>query len=93
MEDAKDPSGFEVFHWKGQKRYKCPREWEDGSRCSYDTYDLQQMAQHLRDPHNREGKIPKRPQKVIHESPILNSSGKPFLAEVSPDLRSVKFKE
>ncbi len=38
---------IETFLWKGQTRYKCPRIWEGGIKCDYDTYDLDLLRKHM----------------------------------------------
>lgn len=89
--------GLEVTLWKGQKRYHCPKKWESGAACEYDTHDLTLMAEHMRGPHTRDGKPPQATPKFV--SPILDASGKQIIREVpsqdetvSPEFEQYRFK-
>ncbi len=93
-------NGLEVIFWKGQKRYRCPRKWESGAECEYDTHDLTMMAEHMRGPHTRDGKPAQSLPKFI--SPILDASGNQIIREVksvepdtpvSPEFEHHRFKQ
>lgn len=82
---------FETFTWKGQKRYRCARKWESGAQCEYDTYDLNELRNHLMEPHNRAGKIPVAPAPRL--SPIVDEKGGPiFSEEVPEEFQDVRFR-
>ena len=70
-----DTPEFEPFIWAGQKRYRCNQLWESGGKCDFDTYDLELMQAHIREPHTRSGKHnpTSAPARV---SPILDAEGK-----------------
>lgn len=87
-----DGESLEVFYWRGQKRYRCPRAWESGARCEYDTYDLTEMRQHLRSPHTRSGAFPKE-TKVQRTSPIVDEHGENFVVESDLSEAPFHFKE
>ena len=70
---------FEEFFFMGQRRYKCNQFWESGAACEYDTYDLQGIIAHIREPHNRSGSA--APRKVVRRSPILDAKGEAFAVE------------
>jgi hypothetical protein len=46
MPDQTQPQ-IEMFMWKGQKRYRCPLNWESGAKCMYDTYSIEELHQHM----------------------------------------------
>ena len=85
-------TGFEVFLWNGQRRYRCPLSWESGEPCAYDSYDLEVMRQHVRESHNRSGKAVKRraPSPVIYDA-----DGRPVTLGARPDrgFEDVRFKD
>lgn len=83
MPDQIDPkTGWETFVFMGQRRYRCPCCWESGARCKYDTYDVEQMHEHIRQPHTRTGNP--APPRRVQVSPILDADGKPIVKEFQP---------
>lgn len=80
MADDKSPQDtglpFEVFHWKGQTRYKCPLSWDSGAPCAFDTFELNEMYKHLQEPHNRTGMTPRKVTKL--PSSLLDADGNPI---------------
>jgi len=72
--------GYEIFYWKGQKRYRCPLRWESGARCEYDTYNLEYMREHVAGPHTYSGKAPAVRRSV---SPVLDSEGRQIVKETA----------
>ena len=82
-------SEFETFHWKGQKRYRCPRAWENGAPCAFDHYDLEVVRQHAATPHNASGKAPATRRFI---SPIVDSRGETIVHEEPGLFKDVKFK-
>jgi hypothetical protein len=92
--DIDPESGLPCFRWKNQLRYRCPRTWESGAACEYDTYDLAEMRKHIAAPHTQSGKAPKRndPQ----PAPVLyDGEGKPLRPStaVPPEFRGLRFKD
>lgn len=94
MSDEPQPGGLEFFLWKGQKRWKCPLKWEGGAACSFDSYDLGAMRDHMTIPHTQDGK----PSERTEVSPLFDHEGKQIVKTVfkdrpvPPDERKVKFK-
>jgi hypothetical protein len=87
--------GFEIFHWRGQKRYRCNQTWESGTPCEFDTYDLEAIREHAREPHTRTGKPVEPPPARV--SPILDESGKHIIVgnekPTPPEFSDFRFKE
>ena len=84
---------FEEFFHMGQRRYKCNQVWESGAPCEYDTYDLRTLLEHVREPHNRSGKVSERVQRQ-RESRILDPAGKNIVVtEPAPEYGAFRFKE
>jgi hypothetical protein len=75
---------FEIFYWRGQKRFRCNQTWPNGTPCAYDTFDYQDLLAHVGQPHGRPRSIK---QKVI--SPIVDPAGQPIVRE---EFDSVEFK-
>src|ERR1035441_6677021 len=85
-------TGLDVFYFAGQKRYKCPLNWESGERCAYDTYDLSDMRKHIgRAPHSMSGKSPT--QVLRRVSYLVDGEGKPIVVEENLELKDVHFAE
>jgi hypothetical protein len=80
------PEGIETFHWRDQLRYRCPRMWEGGVRCAYDTHDLDALHAHIRTPHNYAGKA----ERGMDDSLPKHETDAPS-SEVPPELKDVKF--
>lgn len=88
---------IEQFYWKGQLRFRCPKQWESGAQCEYNTYDLEALHAHIASPHSRSGKPAKQREQVV--SPLVDHEGKPIVherraePEVPEEFRGFKFKE
>ena len=79
---AADPAfedGFEIFFWKGQQRYRCNQKWESGTKCEFNTHELEDLLRHVRQPHTRSGKAPERKGYV---SPVLGPEGEQIIREM-----------
>lgn len=82
-----DTHSFEMFLWKGQKRYRCSLKWESGAPCLFDTHDLEIMRTHVTKPHTADGK-PKgkiQPRRSIVSEHLLDSTGSPYVYETGSD--------
>jgi len=91
MSEQVTENGFVITFWKGQKRYHCPLFWESGAPCMFDHYSLDELFEHMKEPHNRLGKEPRKaPQRV---SPIVDADGKPIFKEVPADLQHIQFQK
>lgn len=42
-----DLANIETFYWKGQKRYRCPLDWESGAKCAFNTPDHSALIEHM----------------------------------------------
>lgn len=67
----KVPTNVEVFHWRGQTRYRCPLFWESGAKCMYDTHSVTELRAHMtKGNHKRAVEVPqteKIPETIISE--------------------------
>lgn len=94
--DIDPETGFEVFYYFGQKRYVCSERWASGALCGFDTYELAQMRNHVRAPHDsgirKTGQNPDPFAKPAASAYILNQSGKPYDRIADPDLEYATFK-
>ena len=83
------------FFWKNQRRFRCPRTWESGTACEYDTYDLEAMRRHIREPHSRTGKVAKRADDSQPAPMLYDGGGKPLRPgdTVSAEFRGLRFKD
>lgn len=75
---------FEIFLWKGQKRYRCNQKWEFGDACTWNTHDMELLMEHISKPHTRDGKpMKKAPQTVV--SPIVDERGEQIVRELTQE--------
>lgn len=87
---------IETFIWGGQTRFKCPHTWEGGAACTWNFSDIDELREHMEQPHNRTGK-PAQRQVVV--SPLVDQDGKPIVHErmkepdVPLEFQNLKFKE
>lgn len=91
------PDQIQTKTWKGQTRYMCPIAWPDGTKCSYDSYSLEDLYDHMAAPHTQDGKPTKLPRRV--ESPLYDHKGQKIVRQEDfPDrqipahLRDLKLK-
>lgn len=91
--DTDEATGLKFFTWRGQKRYKCPQNWEGGAHCSYDTYDLASLRKHLAEPHSFTGKQAGRTTQRV--SQVLGPNGESIIVEkpVPDELTGIHFAE
>lgn len=85
-------NGIEVFYWRGQKRYRCPKKWAaGGAPCQFDTYSLDVLNRHMREVHG----LPDGQKGMVRRSAILGPKGEDvYVNEIplSPDVRGASFK-
>jgi hypothetical protein len=82
---------FEIFFWKGQKRYRCNQRWEGGGKCEFDTFHYPDLLAHISQPHTYSGKrAPSTPRRVV--SPIVGPQGEEIAHEVDPEISGAKFR-
>lgn len=78
-ESKTDAPGYETFTWCGQTRYRCKRNWPNGARCEFDTYDLHLMAEHERAVH-------KAAKPLMPQMPTLfDADGRQITRQDSPE--------
>lgn len=63
-----DAGGFRTFEFCGQTRFVCGRRWPQGGECTYDTYDLEILREHIATVH-------KTARAVVPPGPTLFDAG------------------
>lgn len=89
--------GLEIFFWKGQKFYRCPKKWESGASCKFASYEKRDVIEHMSSPHTADGKPP---DGVVRRavSPVLDSEGKQIIREykeerIPTEFQNARFKQ
>jgi hypothetical protein len=83
-------NGLETFIWKGQKRYRCPWQYDAGGTCAYDSYDVRLLMEHVRDTHGKSS-VPENAGRV---SSLVDQHGQHFVVPApAPEVRGAKFKK
>jgi len=84
--ENEDPANIETFYWKGQKRYRCPLNWESGAKCSFNTPDRTALIEHMaKGGHTREA----------HKNVVETSASEfsPVLSAETHEFTGLKFAE
>lgn len=90
-EQNKAKTEIESFFWKGQKRYRCPLNWESGAKCHFDTNSLDELHKHMAKG-NHQRLVVKDPNAPIQVSALSHADEPPVLP-VDPQFEDLSYSD
>ena len=91
-EQSKAKPEIESFFWKGQKRYRCPLNWESGAKCHFDTNSLDELHKHMAKG-NHQRLVVKDPNAPIQVSALSHADEPPAELPVDPEFEDLSFND